>query len=162
MKKLRLFSLFTLIGLCLISFTACSDDDDDDVSSDDIANNIIGTWETTHVAGYWYDYTEDENIISIDEDVDEEDRVRLTFNANGTCQYYYYISTWDEWYRESGSYTYNIMGDKIVICDSKGEVEDTFKVLSVNSTQAVIEGTLDEGDSYTFRITLKKVDEDPS
>lgn len=157
MKNIKFFSLLALLAVSLLSFTACSDDDDD-VSSDDIENNILGTWQTTHVEGYWYDDTEEENIIEINHDVEEDEAERLKFNANGTCQYYTYVTSLDKWVSAGSDYTYTIIGSKIVISESDGMVWGTYNVLSLSSDRVVIEGMLEEGDSYKFRITLKRVD----
>lgn len=156
MKKVNLFSLLTLFAVCVFCFTSCSDDDDDD-NSDDIAANIIGTWQTTHVEGYWYDDTDDENLVTIDRDVEEDEMERLTFNTDGTCQYSYYSSTYGKWYSDATDYTYKISGDEVIIYDSEEDEQYTYTVLSVTSSTVVIEGTLDEGASYTYRLTLKRV-----
>lgn len=62
-----LFALFSMV-----SFTACSSDDDDTPSTEKIKSNIVGMWQTTHIAGWGYDDTEDENLIKVDQDVPEE------------------------------------------------------------------------------------------
>ena len=59
----------------MVSFTACSSDDDVP-STKEIKNNIVGMWQTTHIAGWGYDDTEDENLIKVDQEVPEEKRVR--------------------------------------------------------------------------------------
>ena len=82
MKKLYfaftaiLFALFSMV-----SFTACSSDDDDTPSTEVIKNNIVGMWQTTHIAGWGYDDTEDENLIKVDQDVPEEKSERILFKG---------------------------------------------------------------------------------
>lgn len=74
-----LFALFSMV-----SFTACSSDDDDAPSQDDIKTNCIGMWQTTHISGWGYDDTEDENLIKVDQDVPEGDSERILFKGDGT------------------------------------------------------------------------------
>ena len=63
----------------MVSFTACSSDDDDTPSTEEIKSNIVGMWQTTHIAGWGYDDTEDENLIKVDQDVPEEKSERILF-----------------------------------------------------------------------------------
>ena len=83
MKKLYfaftaiLFALFSMV-----SFTACSSDDDDVPSAEEIKSNIVGMWQTTHIAGWGYDDTEDENLIKVDQDVPEEKSERILFKGD--------------------------------------------------------------------------------
>ena len=78
MKKLYfaftaiLFALFSMV-----SFTACSSDDVP--SAEEVKSNIVGMWQTTHIAGWGYDDTEDENLIKVDQDVPEEKSERILF-----------------------------------------------------------------------------------
>ena len=41
-------------------------------------------WQTTHIAGWGYDDTEDENLIKVDQDVPEENSERILFKGDGT------------------------------------------------------------------------------
>ncbi len=41
-------------------------------------------WQTTHIAGWGYDDTEDENLIKVDQDVPEEKSERILFKGDGT------------------------------------------------------------------------------
>lgn len=66
MKKLHFSLMAILFALfSMVSFTACSSDDDDDTSvSGDIKTNIVGTWELTHIKGwYWADDMDESHII---------------------------------------------------------------------------------------------------
>lgn len=154
MRKFSFLALSALLAVCLFSFTACSDDDD--VSADEITDNIVGTWQTTHIQGYWYDDTTDETIIKIDEDVTEENMERLQFTASGMCMHYRYYSLTGTWLHDDTGY-YAVQDDKIVISDEDGEYIGYYKVISLSGEQMVIESYLDEGTQYPFRITLKRV-----
>ena len=77
MKKLYFaFTAILFALLSMVSFTACSSDDDVP-STEEIKNNIVGMWQTTHIAGWGYDDTEDENLIKIEQDVPEEKSERI-------------------------------------------------------------------------------------
>ena len=85
MKKLYFVFMAILFALfSMVSFTACSSDDDDVPSTEVIKNNIVGMWQTTHIAGWGYDDTEDENLIKVDQDVPEEKSERILFKGDGT------------------------------------------------------------------------------
>jgi hypothetical protein len=52
MKKLYFaFTAILFALLSMVSFTACSSDDDVP-STEEIKNNIVGMWQTTHIAGW--------------------------------------------------------------------------------------------------------------
>lgn len=158
MKKLNLYSLLGLF-VCLFTFSGCSSDDDDNVSSDDIKNNIVGLWETTHISGYTYDDTEDEKIISVDKDLPLEEKERILFRGDGTYKYYYYLETLGTWYGGSYSCKYEVSGNKIILYDSKGDIDGTFSVTSIKGDKAVIEYTLEEGPQYVCHTSLTKIEE---
>ena len=87
MKKLHSSFVAILFALfAMVSFTACSSDDDGP-SSEEIMENIVGTWQVTHISGWSYDDTEDENLIKVDVDVPEKDSERILFNVDGTCKW---------------------------------------------------------------------------
>ena len=91
MKKLHFSLMAILFALfSMVSFTACSSDDDDAPSQDDIKTNCIGMWQTTHISGWGYDDTEDENLIKVDQDVPEGDSERILFKGDGTYKWYWY------------------------------------------------------------------------
>ena len=92
MKKLYFAFMAILFALfSMVSFTACSSDDDDTPSTEEIKSNIVGMWQTTHIAGWGYDDTEDENLIKVDQDVPEEKSERILFKGDGT----YGIGIWE-------------------------------------------------------------------
>ena len=155
MKKLHSSFVAILFALfAMVSFTACSSDDDGP-SSEEIKENIVGTWQVTHISGWSYDDTEDENLIKVDEDVPEEDSQRVLFNVDGTCKWYWYsINGW----RPSGSSnSYKVSGNKIIIYDNDYDIEDSYTVISIKNNTAVLEVTLEEGPQYKQRITCKRV-----
>lgn len=85
MKKLHFSLMAILFALfSMVSFTACSSDDDDAPSQDDIKTNCIGMWQTTHISGWDYDDTVDENLIKVDQDVPEGEADRILFKGDGT------------------------------------------------------------------------------
>ena len=51
-------------------------------------------WQTTHIAGWGYDDTEDENLIKVDQDVPEEKSERILFKGDGTYKWYWYLGSY--------------------------------------------------------------------
>ena len=86
-----LFALFSMV-----SFTACSSSDDDDTpATGDIKTNIVGTWELTHIKGWYWADDEDESHITVDKSPESDDKFRFSLNANGGCIWYDYdAGTW--------------------------------------------------------------------
>lgn len=148
-----LFALFAVV-----SFTACSSSDDDAPSTETIKENIVGMWQSTHISGWTYDDTEDENLIKIDQDIadNSEDAERILFKGDGTCNLYFYSETSHQWISMSNDYTYDISGNKIIIY-YRNEVETTCTVLSQNDNTVVLQYTMDEGPQYKTNITCKRV-----
>lgn len=134
--------------------TSCSDDDEP--STDEIKTNIVGMWQPVHISGYMYDDTEDENIIKVNKDIVEGEGERMRFYADGTCRTYWYSSNygWQSW----SSQKYEVIGNKIRVYTSKGELDVEYKVLSLKDNATVLEYHLDEGTQYTAQVTCKKVD----
>lgn len=156
MKKLHFSLMAILFALfSMVSFTACSSDDDG-LSSDDIKANIVGMWQMTHISGWGYDDTEDENLIKVDKDIPEEDSRRIQFKGDGTYRWYWYYN--NGWHPESSANTYEVSGNKIIFYDSVDEDEiETCTVLSFKNNIVVLEATLEEGPQYKQRITCKRV-----
>lgn len=158
MKKLHFALMAILFALfSMVSFTACFSDDDVP-STEDIKSNIIGMWQTTHISGWAYDDTEDENLIKIDKDVadESEDAQRILFKGDGTCYLYYYSTYQNEWVALYGSYTYDVSGNKIIVY-YKNTVEQTYTVLSLKNDVVVLQYNMDEGPEYKTSITCKRV-----
>lgn len=159
MKKLHFSLMAILFALfAMVSFTACSSDDDDAPSAENIKENIVGMWQTTHISGWTYDDTEDENLIKIDQEITEnsEEAQRILFKGDGTCYIYFYGKSSHQWISLSNNYTYDISGNKIIIY-YRNEVEDTYTVTSLNGDTAVLQYTMDEGPQYKTNITCKRV-----
>lgn len=144
-----LFALFAMV-----SFTACSSDDDETPSTEDIKTNIVGMWQSTHISGWDYDDTDEENLIKVDQDIPEADSYRMLFKGDGTCKEYY----WDDYkWHLDGTYKYEVSGNKIIFYDSHGDMEGTANVLSIKGDVAIFELTLEEGPQYKHRTTFKRV-----
>lgn len=144
-----LFALFAMV-----SFTACSSDDDETPSTEDINTNIVGMWQSTHISGWDYDDTDEENLIKVDQDIPEADSYRVLFKGDGTCKEYY----WDDYkWHLDGTYKYEVSGNKIIFYDSHGDIEGTANVLSIKGDVAIFELTLEEGAQYKHRLTFKRV-----
>lgn len=144
-----LFALFAMV-----SFTACSSDDDETPSTEDIKTNIVGMWQSTHISGWVYDDTDEENLIKVDQDIPEADSYRMLFKGDGTCKEYY----WDDYkWHLDGTYKYEVSGNKIIFYDSHGDIEGTANVLSIKGDVAIFELTLEEGAQYKQRTTFKRV-----
>ncbi len=144
-----LFALFAMV-----SFTACSSDDDETPSTEDIKTNIVGMWQSTHISGWDYDDTDEENMIKVDQDIPEAESYRMLFKGDGTCKEYY----WDDykWHLDD-TYKYEVSGNKIIFYDSHGDIEGTANVLSIKGDVAIFEVTLEEGPQYKHRTTFKRV-----
>lgn len=144
-----LFALFAMV-----SFTACSSDDDETPSTEDIKTNIVGMWQSTHISGWDYDDTDEENLIKVDQDIPEVESYRMLFKGDGTCKEYY----WDDykWHLDD-TYKYEVSGNKIIFYDSHGDIEGTANVLSIKGDVAIFEVTLEEGPQYKHRTTFKRV-----
>lgn len=144
-----LFALFAMV-----SFTACSSDDDETPSTEDIKTNIVGMWQSTHISGWDYDDTDEENLIKVDQDIPEADSYRMLFKGDGTCKEYY----WDDYkWHLDGTYKYEVSGNIIIFYDSHGDIEGTANVLSIKGDVAIFELTLEEGPQYKHRTTFKRV-----
>lgn len=144
-----LFALFAMV-----SFTACSSDDDETPSTEDIKTNIVGMWQSTHISGWDYDDTDEENLIKVDQDIPEAESYRMLFKGDGICKEYY----WDDykWHLDD-TYKYEVSGNKIIFYDSHGDIEGTANVLSIKGDVAIFEVTLEEGPQYKHRTTFKRV-----
>ena len=157
MKKLYFaFTAILFALLSMVSFTACSSDDDDVPSTEEIKNNILGMWQTTHIAGWGYDDTEDENLIKIDQDVPEGDSERILFKGDGTYKWFWYLGSYG-WQSSNYTHKYEVSGNKIILYASNGDIGDTYHVVSIKGDVVVLEVTLDEGPQYKQQITCKRI-----
>ena len=153
MKKLHFSLMAILFALfAMVSFTACSSDDDDTPSTEAIKTNIVGMWQITHISGWSYDDTEEENLIKVDQDVPEEKSERILFKSDGTYKMYWYLGSYG-WQSSRLNYKYEISGNKIEL-----EGEGIYTVLSLKENIVVLQYTMDEGPQYKTNITCKRVD----
>ena len=158
MKKIFL----NLMAICfalfaMVSLIACSSDDDAP-SSASIKENIVGLWQTTHISGWTYDGTEEENLMKIDQDITDDSRYaqRFLFKGDGTFYSYFYSTYSDRWIAWSNYETYDISGNKLLIY-YKNELEDTYEVISLKGNTAVIQYHMDEGHQYKTKLTCKRI-----
>ena len=113
-------------------------------------------WQTTHISGWDYDDTEDENLIKVDQDVPEGDSDRILFKGDGTYKWYWYDG--GDWHSSSSTYyKYEVSGNKIILYDDRGDIDIIYTVVSFKNDTVVLEVTLDEGPQYKQRITCKRV-----
>lgn len=112
-------------------------------------------WQTTHISGWGYDDTEDENLIKVDQDVPEGDSERILFKGDGTYKWYWYYG--GDWHSSSSTYKYEVSGNKIILYDNRGDIDITYTVVSYKNDTVVLEVTLEEGPQYKQRITCKRV-----
>ena len=156
MKKLHFSSMAILFALfAMVSFTACSSDDDETPSTEDIKTNIVGMWQCTHISGWDYDDTDEENMIKVDQDIPEAESFRTLYKVDGTFKQYYYSKTygWDL----GSTCKYEVSGNKIILYDSHGDIDVTANVISIKGDVAILEVTLEEGPQYKQRQTYKRV-----
>ena len=113
-------------------------------------------WQTTHIAGWGYDDTEDENLIKVDQDVPEEKSERILFKGDGTYKMYWYLGCYG-WQSSNYIHKYEVSGNKIILYASNGDVGDTYHVVSIKGDVVVLEVTLDEGPQYKQQITCKRI-----
>lgn len=155
MKKLHFSLMAILFALfSMVSFTACSSSDDDDTSaSGDIKTNIVGTWELTHIKGWYWADDEDESHIIVDKSPESDDKFRFSLNANGGCIWYDYdAGTWKSY---SGITKYELNANILIIKDYSYSGDETdwktckrFKITSIkDNTMICTVYLMDEGDS---------------
>ncbi len=113
-------------------------------------------WQTTHIAGWGYDDTEDENLIKVDQDVPEEKSERILFKGDGTYKWYWYLGSYG-WQSSNYIHKYEVFGNKIILYASNGDIGDTYHVVSIKGDVVVLEVTLDEGPQYKQQITCTRI-----
>ena len=164
MKNFKLMSLMLALMACTFTFVACGDDDDEE-GVNVTTSQLTGTWEMTHIAGWFL--TEDDNEklvkVSVDMDVNENtledffdkdfaDFVRYKFTENMFTSYQmeYYGGSWEE----SQTVPYVVNGSIITI-NPKGRNEEQFTVLNISATQLVLK-MVEEGE-LDMKVTFKKI-----
>jgi hypothetical protein len=152
MKK-KIFSLWILLAACAISLSSCSSDSNDDDSGSDMKSGIVGVWETTHIKGNYWD--ENENDITVDEDVSDSEKGRFQFLSDGSCKLYKKLSnSWFDSLFSDGTYT--ITGSSISIYDG-AKLYGTFTVTSLKNNTATFEYYLEDSTKPTY-LTLIRVE----
>ena len=91
MKTLRFIGMAIVAIIMSVNFVACSDDDDD--------NPIVGVWQND----------------------DEDEHLRLTFNADGSGEEYLFWDNDSESYRHQFTYTYDSATSTLVITYEDGD-----------------------------------------
>ncbi len=95
MGKMK-FYINCLLAIMFLGFSACSDDDEDGVGS---ASELVGTWEKVSCTYQWK-----ENGKVVDEETDNENDRRITFNEDGTYQVSEYYNKW--YWDDAGMWSY--------------------------------------------------------
>lgn len=154
MKK----TLFLLVILPMILFTACSDD------KDDIDAALIeGSWGLVHSEGY--DKYDPSDPFEWDYDCDPLDPSSYSdakidiFKMDGNKYYqvtYYWSVYSKKWVKEGEGYTFTISGNTITPISNAEEYDNaSFKVLNLTSNSMTIEGM--EGSIYYAKMIYKKL-----
>ena len=137
-----LFALFAMV-----SFTACSSDDDAP-SSGEIKTSIIGTWELTHIKGWYRADDYDETHMVVDKTPENDDKYRLMFNTDGTCVWYdYYNGGWKAF---PGITSYELVNNRLIVNGADETHRYDIKSLKGNTMICTVD-LMDEGETeFTF------------
>ena len=144
------FALVTMVTL-----TSCSSDNDEP-SAEEVKTKIVGLWQSTHISGWGYDDTPDENLIKVDRDLTDKECERLLFNEDGTGKTFIYLGSYYGWQPSRNSFNYSITNNKININYSNGNT-DTYSVVSIKDDVAILEIALEDGEQYKTKITFKRI-----
>ncbi len=157
MKKYVFSWMATLFAIVtMVSLTSCSSDNDEP-SPEEVKSKIVGLWQSTHISGWAYDDTPDENLIKVDRDLTDKEKERYLFNEDGTGKKFLYLGSFYGWQPSSrNGFSYSITNNKININYSNGNT-DTYSVVSIKDDVAILEITLEDGEQYKTKLTLKKV-----
>ena len=123
MKTLRFIGMAIVAIIMSVNFAACSNDDDD--------NPIVGVWQND----------------------EEDEHLRLTFNANGTGEEYLFYDDDSESYRYQFTYTYDSATSTLVITYEDGDT--TKETVTFNGNTMTLAHTDDKEGSIA--ITYKKI-----
>lgn len=167
-SKLRTFSMITNVKSHIFSMisskktvTACSSSDDDDTpATGDIKTNIVGTWELTHIKGWYWADDEDESHITVDKSPESDDKFRFSLNANGGCIWYDYdAGTWKSY---SGITKYELNANILIIKDSYSSGDETdwqtckrFKIVSIKGNTMICTVCLMDEDDTELTFTKR-------
>ena len=128
-------------------------------TSEDIKKYIVGTWQATHISGWFYDAND--KLSEGDKDITEDDDYaeREYFKEDGTCTDYSYSTEDNKWVIEYSNYKYEISGNDIIIYDEDNEIVSKGSVLSINNSIWVGEFDPTEGreTGYKAKVTYTKI-----
>ena len=162
MKKLA-FSFVAIIVamLSMVTFTACSsDDDDNNLSEEEIKENITGTWQSTHINGYWYKGDGGKGgyqkvDMDIDDKSDDDANCRLVIGSSKIKEYFYRGD--NRWFCDSEE-RYRIDGNKIRLINLyDNDVYDTWIITKMNKNTMKLEQVIDDDEMLKATITYKKL-----
>lgn len=151
MKDYKIFyTLFMLLSMSL-GFAACSDDENEEVSSD----SIIGTWEAIWEQGY--EKSEGYDLDEWNEPPSEP--YRVIFKADGSYMSEYFYD--DRWHEEMTG-TYSVKGNKLYVIDDEDGERYEITIVSLTSTQLILEEYEKYTDEYGVaedynKVTYKRV-----
>lgn len=150
MKK---FAWLILLIFCPLVFSACSDDDDDEPGDN---SQLIGTWQSVSIV----DWEKCEGVFIYGSDAEESSTTRrYVFRADGTVTTLY-LEYGDNW-ENDGTANYSYSNGTLKIYS--GGYSESYKVLTLNESQLVIEGHTtytEDGKNYEAYVkrTLRKID----
>lgn len=169
MKNLKIMSLMLALMACTFTFVSCGDDDEEEVSV--TKDQLIGTWEMTHISGWFYDENDNGNLVKHTVNMDADDNTleeffkldifgeywRYLFKQDVFIAYNVYYPT-GSWQQEFGV-PYSLNGNKIIADYSyTTEVKVEYVVLSISANQLVLKsrGEVNKEDR-DLTITYKRI-----
>ncbi|MDD7250807.1 MAG: lipocalin family protein [Prevotellaceae bacterium] len=158
MKKTGWISLLMLLTIGMLAFASCSDDDDAP-SEQEVKEHIVGTWQSTHISGYWYDDNDDNSIVKVDRELKSAEQHRIHILQDGSFYEFRYSTFTSSWYPEGDSQNYTISENKFIVTKKYGSLSSkyVYTIISISDNTLVLGGCLDEGSKYTYRLTYKRV-----
>ncbi|GEM_PF-1808411 len=144
MRAKKFFGIAFMTLALFVGFTACSNDDDLG-SDEEIAADLVGTWEAGDYDGWWYEedgkkhsekgkYDKDELVYEIDKD------------GNGT-------EIWDQEYEYSFKWS---VKNQILTLKFNSYTEE-YTISSLSSKKLVlVESGKDEDGEYRYTVTLNR------
>ena len=164
MKNFKFMSLMLALIACTLTFTACGSDDDDEEGVSITKENLAGTWEMTHISGWFYDDDDNKRTIDMDvnpntldklEEADIADYTRYKFTADGKFSNYEFYEKDETWRPEVVEVPYIINGNTVTINQGNYD-EETITILSITTTQLVFR-QYDPDEEYELTVSCKRV-----
>lgn len=165
MKQFKFMSLMLALMACTFAFVSCGDDDEEEVSV--TKDQLIGTWEMTHISGWFYDEDDNDNVVkrSVNMDINEStleeyfklDIAELQRYQFTQTQFTVYSAQYygDEW-KEEFTVPYTLEGNKVKLGLHDG-FEDEFIVFSVSANQLVLKSSDSDKEEGDLTITYKRI-----